>query len=257
MNKTAEMEQFKFIHYETIDSTNEEAKRRFAAGEREPMLIWADAQTKGKGRNGRSFYSPKDTGIYFSYLYADLEKKSIDHLIFVTTAAAVFVADALNRFTDANAKIKWVNDVYVEEKKVCGILAEAAFAEDATGIVVGIGINLTTKDFPDDIKTIASGIGTFEESELNRIKEKILQSVGERFAEFFECCENKDYRRGILEEYRLISLVIGREVQFQEAGKEMQSAVAEEIEEDGSLLVRLPDGERKKLSSGEIHLKLC
>ena len=244
------------IHFEEIDSTNEEAKRRFLKGERASLLISADYQSAGKGRNGRSFYSPKDTGIYFSYLCGNVPKEEFRNLIFITTAAAVFVTDELIRITGADAGIKWVNDVYVNGKKVCGILAEAMFAQDCAGIVTGIGINLTTEVFPDEIREIAASVGSFREEELKKIKEEILLSVGERFAEFFERFDDEKYRLSILEEYRKYSLVIGKEVSFYEQSEQPVSAEAVGIEEDGGLLVRLKSGEMRKLDSGEIHLKL-
>ena len=248
---------FEIIHYRSIDSTNEEAKRCFLnRGERKPVLFRADEQTAGKGRNNRAFYSPADTGIYFSYLHSVGKKEEFRDRIFVTTAAAVFVAGALRKYTGADAGIKWVNDIYVDGKKVCGILAEAAVAEDATGIIVGIGINLTTADFPEEIRDIASGIGNFKEEELNSLKQNILNYVGTRLTEFFEKCENADYRASIIEEYRKLSLVIGRKVSYYKQNQEEKSGLASGIEEDGSLLVTLPDGSTERLASGEIHLKL-
>ena len=247
---------FRGIHYTTIDSTNEEAKRRFYRGERETLLISADCQTAGKGRNGRSFYSPMDTGIYFSFFFCDEGQRELKDLIFVTTTAAVCVCDALIQTTRVNAGIKWVNDVYVEEKKVCGILAEAVFDGKVTGIIVGIGINLTTRDFPAEIREIASGVGDFSAGELKKIKTSILQYVGDRLSEFFQNCESPEYRKGILEEYKRLSVVIGRRVSFFEKNDVMYSGIAKDIEEDGSLLVELDSGERRRLDSGEIHLRV-
>lgn len=246
---------YDLIHFEEIDSTNEEAKRRFLKGEKEPVLLWADYQSAGKGRNGRSFYSPHDTGIYFSYLHVQEGRGEMNNLIFVTTAAAVFVADALNTFAGADAKIKWVNDIYQNEKKVCGILAEAVFDEESTGIVVGIGINLTTEEFPDDIKELASGVGFFGKEKLTEIKENILKHAGSSFAEFFENCDSKEYRKQVLEKYRSLSLVIGKEVSFYKLDTEEKKGIATAIEEDGSLIVTMPDGSRERLASGEIHLR--
>ena len=253
---TEKTETWNRIHFQTIDSTNEEAKRRFHNGERETVLISADCQTAGKGRNGRSFYSPMDTGIYFSFIYCDEGRHGLTDMIFVTTAAAVFVCDALIRTTRVNAGIKWVNDVYVEEKKVCGILAEAVFDGDTTGIVVGIGINLSTREFPKEIREIASGVGDFSEEELWEIKSSILQYVGDGLNEFFRNCEDKEYRKEILEAYKKLSVVIGKSVSFYEKGDVLYTGVARDIEEDGSLLVELDSGETRRLDSGEIHLRV-
>ncbi len=245
------------IHFDRIDSTNEEAKRVFREKpERNPILFWADEQTAGKGRNNREFFSPKNTGIYFSYLYCVKKPKEIKDRIFVTTAAAVFTAEALRQYAGADAKIKWVNDIYLNEKKVCGILAEAVFDENSTAVIVGIGINLTTTDFPDEIKETASGIGNFSEEKLKELKEQIISYVGDHLTAFFENCEDAAYRKNIIEKYRALSMVIGREVIFYKHDEEKKTGIATGIEEDGSLIVTFPDGSKERLASGEIHLCL-
>ena len=244
----------KTVYYAEIDSTNEEAKRRFAAGEAEPLLICANMQTAGKGRNGRSFYSPENTGIYFSLLYPCKDSKMLEESIFVTTAAAVAVCSAIRKTTGADAGIKWVNDVYVSGRKVCGILAEAAFRQSGTiqelGIIVGIGINLTTKDFPKEISDVASGIGDFTGDELQEMKEAILNDVGNALCDYFK--NPTDHKR-ILEEYRNLSIVLGKEVSFSRQGESLTRGVAKDVLEDGSLVVVCEDGEHI-LNSGEIHL---
>ena len=254
---TVTEEKYEKVHFDRIDSTNEEAKRVFREKpECNPILFWADEQTAGKGRNNREFFSPKNTGLYFSYLYGVKKPKEIKDRIFVTTAAAVFTAKALRQYTGADAKIKWVNDIYLNEKKVCGILAEALFDEDSTAVIVGIGINLTTDEFPDEIKEIASGIGKFDEKKLKELKEQIISYAGDHLTGFFENCEDAAYRKDIIEEYRALSMVIGREVIFYKHDEEKKTGIATGIEEDGSLIVTLPDGSTERLASGEIHLCL-
>lgn len=248
-------ENYTRIHFDTIDSTNEEAKRRILAGEDKPLLLWADEQTAGKGRNGRSFYSPNSTGIYFTYLYPNAEKKSIDKLVFVTTVAAVSVCESLIEFAHADAGIKWINDIYIQGRKVCGILAEVAYKEDVPGIVTGIGINLSTEDFPAEIQSIASGVGSFDQEELKILKEKILTKVGDDLHAFFEAGDDPSFRKDIIERYKAHSLVIGKDIAYSFADGEKHRAKALDILPDGSLLVRGEEGEIV-LSSGEIHLHL-
>ena len=182
--------------------------------------------------------------------------KEIKDRIFVTTAAAVYTAKALRQYAGVDAKIKWVNDIYLNEKKVCGILAEALFDEDSTAVIVGIGINLTTDEFPDELKDSAAGIGKFDEEKLKELKEQIITYVGDHLTEFFENCEDKAYRKEIIEEYRALSMVIGREVIFYKHDEEKKTGIATGIEEDGSLIVTFPDGSKERLASGEIHLCL-
>lgn len=140
---------------ESVDSTNSLAKRMIANGtdENEPMLITADRQTAGRGRQGKSFYSPAGTGIYMSLVLhpnADLQ-----NAVTATTAASVAVCKAIERLTDIKPKIKWVNDVYVNGQKICGILTEAVSDFESgtvTSVIIGIGINISTSDFPSDIE---------------------------------------------------------------------------------------------------------
>lgn len=145
--------------FNSIDSTNNEAKRMTADGFRGNALIVANEQTKGRGRLGRSFYSPKNTGIYMSFLFSTNAKLS--GAVLVTTAAAVAVVRAIESLTNIRPMIKWVNDIYIGNKKVCGILTEAV-TDVETGsmqsIIIGIGVNISTEDFPDDIAHTATSL---------------------------------------------------------------------------------------------------
>lgn len=246
---------YTLIHFDTTDSTNEEAKRRFLAGENDPLLLWAEEQTAGKGRNGRSFYSPHKSGIYFTFLYPNAEHKSIERLVFVTTVAAVSVCEALITFAHADAGIKWINDIYIRGRKVCGILAEVAYRDDVPCVVTGIGINLSTEDFPEEIADIASGVGHFPEEELAALKENILRKVGEDLYAFFTNTDDEAFRKEIIARYKKLSLVLGKEITYSFADGEQHKGKALDILEDGSLLTLTDEGE-VILSSGEIHLHL-
>jgi len=246
---------YKKIHFDTIDSTNEEARRRFLAGADEPELLWADEQTAGKGRNGRFFYSPQNTGIYFTFLYPNPEKKRIEDMVFVTTVAAVSVCEALKEFAHTDAGIKWINDIYIRGRKVCGILAEVAYRDGVPGPFTGIGINLTTEDFPKEIEGIASGVGHFSEDELSSLKEKILNKVGDDLYTFFSHNDDKALREDIIRRYKASSLVIGKDITYSFADGAEHKGRALDVLPDGSLLVDTTDGE-VILNSGEIHLHL-
>ena len=139
------------IVFNSTDSTNTQARRILSSKHSERMLIVANEQTNGRGRLGRSFYSPADTGIYMTYSF--YTEKTCNNIARITTAASVAVAKALN----CDAKIKWVNDLYCNDRKICGILTESFSSAMGKGlyVLVGIGVNLTTESFPDDIKMIA------------------------------------------------------------------------------------------------------
>ena len=118
------MEQPRIFRYDTVDSTNTEAKRLLNAGDRGNFLVVADEQTAGRGRQGKQFYSPRGTGIYMTMVVH--HGRRLQDAVSVTTAAGVAVCRAIEELTDKHPQIKWVNDVYIDDKKICGILTEAA-----------------------------------------------------------------------------------------------------------------------------------
>ena len=216
------------------DSTNSEAKRRAVNGESLPMLIISEFQSAGRGRLGRSFYSPEGTGLYMSYSYR--AEGDMCEAVKITSAAAVAVCLAIEELCDVRCMIKWVNDVYVGEKKVCGILTEATSAGGEVIIVLGIGVNCTTKIFPDEISDRAAGIGDVRREELAA---RIIHHVREFL-----------FGKNFIDEYRSRSLVLGREVTYIRDGV-ANNGVAESVRDDGALVLR--DG--TVLSSGEITLR--
>ena len=129
----------------TVDSTNTEARRRILSGESLPQAILAEEQTAGRGRMGRSFYSPAGTGIYLSLCF----EASGSEILFLTTAAAVAVHRAIREVTGIVTDIKWVNDLYFRGRKVSGILAESFSVEEKRYVIRGVGVNLYTTEFPE------------------------------------------------------------------------------------------------------------
>lgn len=225
------------------DSTNLEAKRRAATGERLPMLVAAGSQTAGRGRLGRSFYSPEDTGVYMTLaLPAGSDSGS---MVTITTAAAVAVCRAIEAVTGLTPDIKWVNDIYLNGKKVCGILAESSLFNRGHVVAVGIGINVTTDSFPEELGGVAGSLGVknIRDELIARTTAELLKVAGKEPAEYI------DY-------YRSRSMVLGREIMFGPHDGEKTPAVVLGIDDKGGLVVRLPDGEEKTLFTGEITLRL-
>jgi len=139
--------------FEETDSTNNQAKRMINEIPAKNLLIAAARQTAGRGRQGKSFYSPEGTGIYMSLVLHT--ERSLHNAVTATTAAAVAVCRAIEALTDVKPEIKWVNDVYVNGKKICGILTEAVTdfeTQTVSGIIIGIGVNITTCDFPQSVE---------------------------------------------------------------------------------------------------------
>ena len=235
-----------------MDSTNTELKKRALDGGVHGLTLLAEEQTGGKGRLGRSFYSPPGTGIYMSILLRP-EVTGADAVL-ITTAASVAVCRGIRNVLGIDTQIKWVNDIYYEDKKICGILTEAISDFELgriDSVVVGIGINYQTDDFPDELQARAGCIGRGSGIPRNWLVASILE-------EFWNIYENLTGRE-FMEEYRGRSNVIGKEIRFLERGS-WREAVARDIDHNGGLIVEYKgeDGEllRRTLHTGEITLRV-
>lgn len=236
--------------FDEVDSTNTEAKRHCLSGGAVPALFIARSQSAGRGRMGRSFFSPSDTGIYLSILTQAPKENS--GFLKVTSASAVALHKSIFEELGIIAKIKWVNDLYLEGKKISGILAESFFVDDKRYIVVGVGINLCTKDFPEELRDKAGSIISEGDGQNSAY---IMSRLAVRVAEnLFDVLGGLD-GEWIIDYYREHSAVLGKRVTFTENGV-AQSGIAEAIDELGALSVRLDDGSEYILSSGEISLKI-
>ena len=235
-----------------VDSTNTELKKRALDGGVHGLTLLAEEQTGGKGRLGRSFYSPPGTGIYMSILLRP-EVTGADAVL-ITTAASVAVCRGIRNVLGIDTQIKWVNDIYYEDKKICGILTEAISDFELgriDSVVVGIGINYQTDDFPDELQARAGCIGRGSGIPRNWLVASILEGV-------WNIYENLTGRE-FMEEYRGRSNVIGKEIRFLERGS-WREAVARDIDHNGGLIVEYKgeDGEllRRTLHTGEITLRV-
>lgn len=235
--------------YDRVTSTNLMLKGR--ASEDEGLVIAALEQTNGMGRLGRSFVSPADSGIYFSILL----KPNIDNseVTLLTTIAGVAVCEAIDRYTDRKPVIKWVNDIFIDDRKVCGILTQASFSMENLEpeyVVVGIGINLyrPVGGFSEEIDKIAGSVLNDKEG---NIKNKILAEVLNRFFYYYKNFDKKEF----IDEYRRRSFVIGRRIRVISSGGE-RPATALDVDRRCHLLVRYDDGTEETLSTGEISVRL-
>ena len=231
--------------FSSIDSTNTEARRHALDGGSSPALFLAEEQTAGRGRMGRSFFSPKDTGIYLSLLckVSDLSGDPIT----VTSAAAVAVCRAIRSVTGISVGIKWVNDLYCEGKKICGILAESFFVGEERFFTVGVGLNLSTVEFPDDLRDKAGS--------LFREKNDCYDALCAALARELYTLVTEGNPQEFMKDYRAASLVLGNEITYRKNDVERQ-AVAESVDDLGRLLVRHSDGTADLLASGEISLRI-
>ena len=228
--------------FDEIDSTNTEAKRMVADGFVGDALLVAHRQTAGRGRMGRSFFSPAQTGAYFSILHT-LDTPLCD-AVAITCAASVAVMRAIRTITGVQTEIKWVNDLYYNDKKVCGILTEAVSSGQSTHVIVGIGINLNTTHFPTDICDIAGSLQTTADAS------QLIAEVYRQIAPYMQEVDTREW----LDDYRTHSCVLGRQVAWIASGNTC-TGTAEAIDETGALLVRNEQGEQVRLHTGEISLK--
>lgn len=236
------------IVYKTIGSTNDEAKLKALEAYPHGSVIIAETQTKGKGRMGRSFHSPAGTGIYMSFILRP--KTDASNAVLLTTAAAVAVCRAIKSACDIKTKIKWLNDIYYNDKKICGILSEAV-TNCETGmvesVVVGIGINFKT-EFSDDLKETAGSL-------YSCVKQPITRNhlIAEVINRMLDICENF-MSHEFLSEYKEDSFVIGQDIVFLRNNL-WHEAKAIDIANNGGLVVQYENGQMETLFSGEITIR--
>ncbi len=239
---------FSIERHSTIDSTNTYAKALASTGVRN-LCIMALRQTGGRGRMGRQFFSPEGSGLYFSLLVSPTVKGEDGALL--TTFAAVAVAEVLEELTGAKTDIKWVNDVYLGGKKVCGILTEGS-VDYATGAydyaVIGVGINLHDMHFPTELASIASDVETETGVRLDR--ETVLQALLTKF----EGMDARIREGSFMNEYRARCYVIGKDVTVFR-GTEQYPAKVLNVNNRGELVI-LQDGVEKILQSGEVSVRI-
>ncbi|OLR64777.1 biotin--[acetyl-CoA-carboxylase] ligase [Peptoniphilus porci] len=244
-----ELKDIDIIVFDEIDSTNTEAKRRLYSSEvKDFTVIVSDMQRGGRGRTGKTFKSPKGSGVYFSIILHPKEFFDFSFFDLITVKAAVSVLQGIKESTGKEPQIKWVNDLFLKGKKICGILSEldADFeSRSVKSVIVGIGINVN-KPEDDSFKELKDIAGYIE---TDTIRNEILSSILNAFYE--NNYRKKDHE--IIDYYKKHSLVIGRELSFELNGKKY-SAKGIDINEKGNLIV--DTGEEKiTISSGEVSIK--
>ena len=189
--------------FDTIDSTNTYCKTLIQSTPSDYMLVVSNHQTAGRGRLGRSFYSPKESGIYLSFAY---KCNDIESSIAITTKASIAVYNAIKKFSDKNIFIKWVNDLYIDDKKFCGILTEAttSIIDNNHYIIIGIGINCNTSIFPSELETIATSL------DINISRNDLISNIINELIYYIENPNDNSY----LIPYKERSYVLGKEIYY-------------------------------------------
>lgn len=236
--------------HDTVTSTNAIARERAADGEAEGLTVIASAQTEGRGRKGRSFFSPDGTGIYMSLLLRPDAPAEI--ALRITTVAAVSVCQAIERLCDRQPGIKWVNDIFIDGRKVCGILTETALASGGRleYAVLGIGVNALEPEggFPEEIRNIAGSVFSREDGDLRAaLAAEIINCFSENYARLTQDSFGQEYRRRCI--------VPGKRVTVLKADSSRE-AEALDVDDECRLLVRYADGSTELLYTGEISIRI-
>lgn len=235
------------IKLKETDSTNRVAKELAAQGAPEWTTVVAKRQTGGRGRMGRTFFSPAGN-LYMSIVLRPTVRA--ENVLLITTAAAAAVHDAVLELFSASPKIKWVNDLYLCGRKICGILAEAVFTQNSLDcVILGIGVNISRpkEEMPDDIKDIYGYICECAEEDAT---DALCARIYERLKEYYDNLEAKPH----LSKYRKHLSLCGKEITVLQNGKELP-ALSLGIDDNFRLLVKYDDGTEDALSFGEVSIK--
>jgi BirA family biotin operon repressor/biotin-[acetyl-CoA-carboxylase] ligase len=239
--------------YKSISSTNTVLKEKAEQGAAHGTVIVAEEQTAGRGRMGKKFYSPAGTGVYISILLRPAIPA--EDALFLTTSAAVATARAIEDISDKTAEIKWVNDIYIGNKKACGILTEASFNIESGKLdyaIVGIGINVCFPEggFPEEIDNIATAIFDKDSDSVNK-RSLLVANLLNYFMDYYNDFHSKRY----VAEYINRSMILGKEISVINQTQSLD-ATAIEIDDSCRLKVRFKDGSEKWLNSGEVSIKV-
>ena len=237
--------------YKSLESTNKTAKEMAVAGAEHGTVIISDCQTMGRGRYSRDFFSPSGGGLYMSIVLRP-EALHFENPTSVTAFAAVTVCEAIESISKKEPKIKWVNDIFIDGKKVCGILTEAVTDFESGGldwVVLGIGINISirTEDFPSDLQSLATSI--YPDEKMPGVRNKLSAEIINRILEF----EALPSETEIFEKYKKRLMMLGKEITVIQNQMEYK-ATAIDVDSVGHLIVKNENGEIITLTSGEIRI---
>ena len=234
--------------FDTLDSTNDEALKHARQGADEGLCIIARQQTAGRGRYGRTWVSAKDAGLYFStILRPNLEAQ---FLPLVTLMSGVAVHEMLSNF-GVSPDIKWVNDILVDERKICGILAETAETSRGLAVVVGIGINLRSGNFPPEIAASATSL---EEAAGTVVTPAdAAGTLARHLSYFYQILTSEGGTTVILGEWAKRSTYFTGKAVRTTVGNEMLTGLTDGLEPNGALRLRTPDGNVAIIQAGEIE----
>jgi len=238
------------MHFDSIDSTNNVARTQALQGCDEGLMVVAEEQTAGRGRLGRRWTTPKSTSIAFTLVLRPRIKPT--QAPGITLVMGTAVCRAVRKVTSLEAGIKWPNDIIINNKKVCGILTEMNGEMDAVNyIIAGVGINVNVKEFPEEIKDVATSL--YIEKSCTVSRKDILTAVLLEFEELYDIFKEKGLG-SIIDEFKSYSVTLGKPVRVISINESFQGE-AVDITDEGLLVVRLQDGEERKVISGDVSVR--
>lgn len=231
------------LHFRECDSTNTRARELAEAGGPGGLIVTADAQSAGRGRHGRRWVAPAGKALLYSALLRPLTLAN--ELLPITVPLAV--CEAVEGLAPVGCRVKWPNDVWIDGRKVAGVLIEARADNEGGFAVVGVGLNVSVEqdEFPAEVREFATSVGhgASVDAACESVSAQLGRWVGRQPAEVIAEFERRD-------------ALIGREIEWSgsSSSRESRTGIARGISERGELRVDLPDGEQVKLSAGEVHL---
>lgn len=239
--------------YDVLSSTNQTAKEWASRGATHGTTIIADAQTAGRGRYGRVFYSPSDSGIYMSIILHP-EELRLHPPAMITAYAALVVCNVIETLTGKESGIKWINDIYMDGKKICGILTEAVMDVESGNmewVVVGIGINFSTKTtvFPEPLQQTATSL--FVSDHPNVTRNHVAAEIINGFLSPKISIEKKE----VFQTYKRRLMVLNKKITVHSMSGDSYKAIARDMDADGHLLVEDAFGTIHVLSSEEVRIQ--
>jgi len=241
----------KIYFYDEIDSTNNEAKKKAEDGAKQGTLVIAECQNGGRGRRGKKWISPSGSGIWMSFVL----KPAIHPYgaSMITLVAALSVVSALKNIKGFECNIKWPNDIVANGKKICGILTEMSSELDAVNyVIIGIGININSTEFDEEISDIASSV--FLETGLTIKRSQVVADFAKYFEKYYSIFMQTQDMRGLIDEYNGLLVNVGREVKINNINSQfIGNAIG--INDKGELLVKKQDGSVEKVIAGEVSVR--
>lgn len=247
---------FTILRFDTLDSTNSEAVREAKLGANEGLCIVAAQQTAGRGRHGRTWVSEKNSGLYFSVVLRP--KLELKHLPLITLMTGIAVHDLL-RDMGLRPDIKWVNDVLIGDRKICGILAETADTPAGLAVIVGIGVNLTSRNFPDEIAGTATSLEAETSTarvpvpEAVAVATGILESLTKYIEYFYKILQGQAGPAEIIQHWRQRSTYFSGKPVRVTLPEGTIEGTTDGLEENGALRVKTSDGSVRIIQAGDVE----